>query len=750
MIAGTHEAAVPSIIDAENEAQPWPELDLAAARRFFTVMAEGEEVTLQTFDDSNPKRGGLAQVMHGTFDDLAPHLVDLNRQGAGVYWMVNQGNGGGRKTENVVRVRALFLDLDGAPLGPVLAAAVEPHAVIETSPGKWHVYWPVRDCRPDQFKAAQQALALRFGGDMSVCDLPRVLRVPGFLHCKGEPFVTRIERLEPMQARRFDDLVSGLGLDLTAAMKPPRVEVVDQETGEIVDKVAAGGRHKHLAKRLADVNWRGISEAAIRVDLHEINQKECQPPLPEAEVDALVTDWLHRYRAQHARDLVSLDSPLTLSYDQRQASNVPAPEASSFAEVDLRGVHDVKPQVWWLNHYMPANEVTLLAAHGGTGKSTLALQLAVALALGVPFLGKTTQPARVLFLSAEDPAPVVMRRLRKIITAMGLDVELLRANLRVIDATEGEPALFAETGSGKGRSGATTPAYSDLKAYIDANEIDVVIADNASDLFDGDEINRAMVRRFISALRRLVRSRGGAVLLLSHVDKNTSKGNRGGPNTEGYSGSTAWHNSVRSRLFMQELKSGVLEIQHQKSNHGRKQEPIKLEWPDGGLPQLIVDSGGGDGLANGLQAGDDPRAILMLIHEFTSRGEFVAAGHNSPSNAYKLLSGDRLFPKRVGKSQVFSLLRDAQRGGLIETVEYQNVYRKAQVRWGLTAAGREWAGIAPTAPTAPTIEVGSDSAGGAVAAPTAPTAHGGYGGRARAKKSEKKSTRKPWWLVSPG
>jgi hypothetical protein len=37
----------------------------------------------------------------------------LNAGGAGVYVTVNQTNGKGRKATDIVRVRALFVDLDG-------------------------------------------------------------------------------------------------------------------------------------------------------------------------------------------------------------------------------------------------------------------------------------------------------------------------------------------------------------------------------------------------------------------------------------------------------------------------------------------------------------------------------------------------------------------------------------------------------------------------------------------------------------
>jgi hypothetical protein len=155
--------------------------------------------------------------------------------------MVNFGDQKGRKEANVQGVRAVFLDLDGAPLQPVLDAGVEPHAIVESSPGKWHVYWQVTGCALDQFKPAQIALAKKFGGDLNVNDLPRVLRVPGFVHQKGEPVQTRIERLEPFQPYAFDYLMQRLGLTLTSEKRPVKVrQYTDPSTGEIVQQVGYG------------------------------------------------------------------------------------------------------------------------------------------------------------------------------------------------------------------------------------------------------------------------------------------------------------------------------------------------------------------------------------------------------------------------------------------------------------------------------------------------------------------------------
>lgn len=111
-------------------------------------------------------------------------LLKLNNAGYGIFFTVNETDGRGRKTENIIKVRALFVDLDGAPLDPVKEAPLQPNIIVESSPGKYHAYWLFRNVPLDRFKPIQQALAQRFNGDPSVADLPRLMRVPGFLHQK--------------------------------------------------------------------------------------------------------------------------------------------------------------------------------------------------------------------------------------------------------------------------------------------------------------------------------------------------------------------------------------------------------------------------------------------------------------------------------------------------------------------------------------------------------------------------------------
>ena len=193
-----------------------PDYDIV--RQFMACLC-GEETpaTFQVFSDS---KGGsvIPLVLHGKFEDHFDKLVDINRQGAGIFTTINETDLKGRASKNIVRVRALMADLDSSPLQPVLEAGVKPHIVNETSRDRYQCFWLVSDCELEQFTSIQKALAKKFEGDPSVADLPHCCRIPGFYHNKGEPVMSRIFSIaEDLTPYRLDEVVTGLDLHIGQA-----------------------------------------------------------------------------------------------------------------------------------------------------------------------------------------------------------------------------------------------------------------------------------------------------------------------------------------------------------------------------------------------------------------------------------------------------------------------------------------------------------------------------------------------------
>lgn len=152
-----------------------------------------DRATFQLFPDRDT--GPYPRILHGPHRAVKNRLEALNREGAGVFVMVSAGNLQGRRAENVVRITAYFADLDGAPLCDEYP--LPPTAIVESSPGRYHLYWRVTDAPLESFGHVQKHVASLLGGDDKVHDLPRVMRLPGYLHQKSDPFQSRTLELKP-------------------------------------------------------------------------------------------------------------------------------------------------------------------------------------------------------------------------------------------------------------------------------------------------------------------------------------------------------------------------------------------------------------------------------------------------------------------------------------------------------------------------------------------------------------------------
>ena len=404
------------------------------------------------------------------------------------------------------------------------------------------------------------------------------------------------------------------------------------------------------------------------------------------------------------------------------ADDLPEPVPTfDFPRVSISDIYSApspEPAFVWAGR-IPMGHVTLLGAHGGVGKSMLALQLAVAVCLGADFLGASTEQGRVLFFSGEDGAAVLRHRLGHIATHFGASPRRLAKSLTILDATD-EPALYREVSQFGIKTGEGTPGFSRLAEIIAEVRPSLIVVDNASDVFEASENDRASVRGFMRQLRQLFPdgSEPPAMLLLAHIQKAAT----GGRHAESYSGSTAWHNSARSRLALTADKDDAtrLTLSHDKLNLGpRTAESLRLVRSHTGL--LMLDE------VERETDGEPPElALLRVLADFVERGEKVSAEPNSPrTNTWALLRPEPSFPKHAYRvaGALFSAMRELERRGLIQKELYRNLSRKDRIAWTLAPKGWELIGkSAPSAPSAPTPEVGTlDAVGAEAGAPSAPT-----------------------------
>jgi hypothetical protein len=165
------------------------EPDHDAAERFLDLLEPNGTFWFQTAAEALDSRAH-ASNFSGKLSELWERLVDMNLNGAAIWVQINAGTG--RKDSDVTDVRAYFVDLDGADASELLSESAHTDILVESSRGKYHGYWLAGGVPLDQFKQRQLALAARFGGDTTVCNLGRVMRLPGLYHHKATPFRTRL------------------------------------------------------------------------------------------------------------------------------------------------------------------------------------------------------------------------------------------------------------------------------------------------------------------------------------------------------------------------------------------------------------------------------------------------------------------------------------------------------------------------------------------------------------------------------
>ena len=348
----------------------------------------------------------------------------------------------------------------------------------------------------------------------------------------------------------------------------------------------------------------------------------------------------------------------------RGGSEPPEPPPVVFPATDASSLADkaIVPRRWHVEDMIPAGTVTILNGDGGTGKSLISLQLSVATVTGSLWIGRSVTRGKCLFLTAEDDMDELHRRLVDI--AANLQVNIAEMDGLVIVSLAGEDALLAAP-NGKSNIIKTTRIFETLEKHVAELQPALVVLDTLADLFGGEENQRAQARQFIGILRGLALHHDTTILLLAHPSL------AGMSTGTGTSGSTAWSNSVRSRLYLERPKDDgeadddpdARTLRGMKANYGKTGMEIKLRWRAG---VFINDMG--ETFAEVAAVAKGERIFLELLRAYTKDQRWVSP---SPGHSYApSLFGDDTRRDGVTKAGFASAMNRLFEAGKICTGEY--------------------------------------------------------------------------------
>ena len=310
-------------------------------------------------------------------------------------------------------------------------------------------------------------------------------------------------------------------------------------------------------------------------------------------------------------------------------------EAKAPPELDLLDVtqwEGIEPpeRKWVVRDRIPAHNVTLLTGEGGVGKTLIMQQLAVATVVARDWIGSMPEPGPVLFITAEDDEPELHFRFSRIVNHYGVRFADL-GNLHLLSLA-GKDAVMA----GVDARGIVRPTGLFQKLCNSATKIQPkwICIDTAADVFVVDERNRSEVRQCISLLRGLALGVDAAVVLLAHPSLS------GIASGSGLSGSTAWNNSVRSRLYLKSPRKtkrddddaeddddGVRILETMKSNYGPAGDQIRLVWKDG---LLVLQPG--QTVMEKVAAEADARTIFLALLARYNKQEITVSAADTARN----------------------------------------------------------------------------------------------------------------------
>jgi RecA-family ATPase len=234
---------------------------------------------------------------------------------------------------------------------------------------------------------------------------------------------------------------------------------------------------------------------------------------------------------------------------------------------------------WTIDGLITKHQVALLSGHGGSGKSTIGLHICTAHVLSRLWYTYRCEPGAALFIDAEDDLGVIHRRMLAIMAHYGLTLhDLKNAGLRVLSLVGQDALLATVTPLG---SIVPTPLYEAIRAEVRELQPKQIVISSLGNVFGGNENIRPQVTRFVGLLTQLAIEANGSVIAISHPSR------AGLTDGSGYSGSTAWHNTVRTQLHLERPGNGAAEdpgvrtLTIKKNQYAADGDKVGLRWQDG-------------------------------------------------------------------------------------------------------------------------------------------------------------------------
>jgi len=290
--------------------------------------------------------------------------------------------------------------------------------------------------------------------------------------------------------------------------------------------------------------------------------------------------------------------------------------------LDDSEIEHLPPVAWLADQLIPKAAITALYGAPGSGKSFLAIDFALSLAIGAPWLGRPVETCSTLYIAAEGRAGLGAR-VRAWKAAGGFSGQTLGVQFVTKPVNLLQPADVGRV----------------LRAARTLEErwnraVGLIVVDTLAQCMIGGDENEAQDMSRVMAAAQLLREETGATILFQHHTKKDSDEERG---------STALRGAVDTLMLVEETDEGrQLVCRKQKDAEGFSSMAFRLVAGHGSC--IVQGASSGEGSSE--QAGPDAltpkrvQALRALRDSFTDRGatatEWLKASGLSDRTFYRV------------------------------------------------------------------------------------------------------------------
>jgi len=315
---------------------------------------------------------------------------------------------------------------------------------------------------------------------------------------------------------------------------------LESEVGTTMGQGSDSGTYR-VAAAVKDF---GVSERKCFELMRDHWNDRCNPPWPWERLERKVENAYN-----YGRSAAGVAAPEVVFKD---VVPVPAAEFDVFAETPRAAARiEFRPftlpealprRAWIIPRMLMRGAVTVLAAPGSAGKSTLQLTIAAHLAVGKTFGEMRIEGAtKVLVANIEDDRNEMERRMLAICASFELDPVAVAANVALLPGAE----FCFKVADGDRPVKIRTEELAQLAAKIREMDIGVMMADPLIETHDSDDSDNQAMRQIMAAYRELAQQSNASIFVTHHTPKGAAAGA-----ADALRGATAIANSARIALTL--------------------------------------------------------------------------------------------------------------------------------------------------------------------------------------------------------